>query len=115
MSWKGSVKRLFDDSGPPLSGERFETLAASGGVVIKRIISAPGTASGPYRQSDDEWVMVLQGDARLDLDGTELRLSAGEALMIPARTPHRVLETSGDPPCIWLTVHTGGQETDDAV
>jgi cupin 2 domain-containing protein len=34
-----------------------------------------------------------------------LRLSAGDALFIPAHTRHRVTATAGDPPCIWLAVH----------
>jgi cupin 2 domain-containing protein len=30
-----------------------------------------------------------------------------DSLFIPARTPHRVMSTSGDPPCVWVAVHMG--------
>ena len=105
-----TITRLFEKSDPPPSGERFETLATCGDVVIQRIISAPKTASGPFLQASNEWVMVLQGGALLELDGEAVQLSEGDALMIPAHTPHRVVETSELPACIWLTVHIGGQQ-----
>ena len=99
------VTRLFESAQPPGSGETFETLLERGAVKIERILSAPGTASGPFLQGADEWVLLLRGRARLDLDGETLSLAAGEALFIPAGTPHRVLETSESPTCIWLAFH----------
>ncbi len=99
------VERLFDSAQPPRAGEAFETLLERGGLKIERILSAPGTASGPFLQEADEWVLLLRGPARLDLDGEALSLAAGEALFIPAGTPHKVLETSDSPTCIWLAFH----------
>ena len=109
------VTRLFERADPPSSGERFETLASCGDVVIQRVISAPKTASGPFLQASSEWVMVLRGGALLELNGTAVRLSEGDALMIPAHTPHRVVETSEQPACIWLTVHIGGQQRAESI
>ncbi len=57
-----------------------------------------------YDQSADEWVVVLEGEARLGFgDGTEHILGRGEHLFLPRHVRHRVLQTSR--PCIWLAVH----------
>lgn len=87
------------------TGEDFETLAASGCVRIERIVSSPRPEPTLYDQDDDEWVLLLQGEATLELDGTPLTLQAGDHLFIPAHLPHRVLATSDAPRCIWLAVH----------
>jgi cupin 2 domain-containing protein len=74
-------------------------------VHIERIQSPAGTRSELFDQAHDEWVCLLQGQAQLALGGETIELKAGEALLIPARTPHRVLSTSAQPTCIWLAVH----------
>ena len=53
----------------------------------------------------------LEGNrARLWVAGTETVLGPGDYLFIPAHTPHRVLETSDTPPCLWLAVHVHGDD-----
>jgi cupin 2 domain-containing protein len=99
------VMQLFPDSDIPTTGERFEELLTRRNVRIERIVSAPGSVSGPYDQIQNEWVLLLQGRALLDVDGERLELQAGEALFLPAHCLHRVLDTSAEPPCIWLAVH----------
>ncbi len=89
----------------PATGEDFETLIASGCVRIERIVSSPQPEPVLYDQDGDEWVLLLQGEARLELDGNPVRLQAGDHLFIPAHLPHRVLVTSKDPRCVWLAVH----------
>ena len=99
------VSRLFEEAEPPRSGERFDILLSCRNLSIRRILSAPHTRSGPYNQESDEWALVLRGNAVLDLDGQAIALAAGEAVFIPAGTPHSVVETSEDPPCLWLAIH----------
>jgi len=106
---------LFNDTLPPPTGEVFEDLlrfdlkgAPPGGRVrIERIISSASPEPVLYDQAHDEWVALLQGRARLWVDGAELVLGPGDWVFIPARTPHRVVETTASPPCIWLAVHLG--------
>ncbi|MES9956377.1 MAG: cupin domain-containing protein [Sedimenticola sp.] len=86
-------------------GEAFEELLACHNVSIERIVSAPGTLSEVFEQTQDEWVLVLQGSARLQVNDRIHELSQGDSLFIPARTPHQVLETSVSPLCTWLAVH----------
>lgn len=91
-----------------MNEEIFEALIPDNGVLIERIIS--NGQSSPegywYEQDRDEWVMVLQGEAKLSWDdGRELYMQKGEWVLIPAMQKHRVEWTSSEPPCIWLAVH----------
>jgi cupin 2 domain-containing protein len=100
--------RLEDPSGAPADGERFTVLAKLPGATIEQIVS--GTLSGPvsFEQAHDEWVVVLEGGARLIVDGTELELESGDWLLLPAGCPHTVLETQ--PGTSWIAVHMGQLE-----
>lgn len=91
--------------------ELFETLHQQPGIRIERILSF-GQASPPgfwYEQENDEWVVLLQGQARLRFEEepqtSELR--AGDHVSIPAKKRHRVEWTSSEPPAVWLAVHFG--------
>lgn len=97
----------------PLSAERFEPLIEKNGLTIERIIST-GQVSPPdfwYDQSRHEFVVLLQGEAKLALLSSsnnhveEIHLRAGEGLNLPVGLRHRVTYTTSDPPCIWLAIH----------
>ena len=93
----------------PLPGEEvFTDFIPDRGVKIERIVSS-GQATPPgewYDQERDEWVALLQGEAALAYeDGLEVTLRAGDCLLIPAHTRHRVVRTSASPPCVWIAVH----------
>jgi cupin 2 domain-containing protein len=85
--------------------ESLATLLASENVTIERILSPPFTTTEVSKQPHDEWVCVLQGSAKLEMDQREITLYRGDNLLIPAHTPHRVLTTSQQPHCIWLAIH----------
>lgn len=87
----------------PETGERFEALWASGPVVVEHIVSSDVPGGEVYVQTQDEWVVVLAGRARLEVDGARVDLAAGDWLALPAGTPHRVLTTDRD--TRWLAVH----------
>lgn len=88
--------------------ELFETILHSSSILLERIVST-GQSTPPgtwYDQPQDEWVVLLQGDARLSYeDGSSVVLAPGDYLLIPAHRKHRVDYTSANPPCIWLAVH----------
>ena len=74
--------------------------------MLERIIShGQTTPEGEwYDQERDEWVVVLEGEARLQYaDGQEAVLRRGDHLFLPHHCKHRVSYTSS--PCIWLAVH----------
>lgn len=99
------IQNLFRNLPELDQGESFETLLTCRNVVIERIASSARVEPTLYDQRQDEWVCLLQGEADLWIDGDQVTLVAGDALFIPAHRPHRVLRTSGEPPCVWLAVH----------
>jgi mannose-6-phosphate isomerase-like protein (cupin superfamily) len=86
----------------PETGEEVHRLAEIGGSVVEQILS--GALPGPvdYLEESDEWVVVLEGHAVLEVEGTTLSLSPGDWVHLPAGTPHRLVST--DPGTSWLSV-----------
>ena len=88
--------------------EQFSTLLQRPSLRIERILST-GQCSPPgfwYDQDEGEWVIVLQGEARLRFaDETEDRhLRAGDFVDIPPHRRHRVEWTLPNAPTVWLAV-----------
>ena len=87
--------------------EIFEELIGNKHVKIEKILSRGHTspASGWYDQSENEWVIVLEGAGTLIFeDGREITLQKGDYLNIPSHTRHRVIWTEPDKTTIWLAV-----------
>ncbi len=94
----------------PEARERIECLLDRPGLRVERIVST-GQASPPgfwYDQAEHEWVVVLQGAAKLTVDlpkGPQtVSLRPGDSLELPARRRHRVEATCADPPTLWLAL-----------
>ena len=88
--------------------ECFDELLSYAGVRIERIVST-GQCSPLgfwYDQQEGEWVVVLQGEARLRFeDEPEARyLQAGDFVDIAAHRRHRVDWTLPGKPTVWLAV-----------
>lgn len=99
---------LFQLPHPLPTTEQFEPLYKGKHLLIERIISTGQTTPEEqwYDQEQDEWVLLLQGEAQLMYqDHSTVHLLAGDWLFIPAHQPHRVSYTSSEPPCIWLAIH----------
>jgi cupin 2 domain-containing protein len=108
MGMNPPIKNLFAEMPDPAGGEQTLTLAQTKQMRVERIVSN-GQASPAdfwYDQETDEWVVLLQGTARLQFaDGEGVELKSGDFLMIRRHTKHRVEETSAD--AVWLAVHCG--------
>jgi cupin 2 domain-containing protein len=87
--------------------ELFTTLLESPGVRIQRIVSFGQTSPEGfwYDQDQDEWVILLQGAARLEFEDRTVEMNRGDFLNIPAHEKHRVKWTSPDELTVWLAVH----------
>jgi cupin 2 domain-containing protein len=94
---------LFADAAPPPAGERFETLLTHKNLVIERIVSSSAITPQEYVQRQDEWFVLLQGDATLKVAGESVELKSGDHLFLPANVPHTVARVSRG--AIWLAVH----------
>lgn len=90
--------------------ELFTTLLSQSDCRIERIVSY-GQSSPEgfwYDQAWDEWVLLVQGAAELDLVERTVALTPGDHLLIPAGQKHRVTKTDPDQPTIWLAIHLNG-------
>jgi cupin 2 domain-containing protein len=102
-------KNLFHNIPASLPDELIETIGGSDAMRIERIVSR-GHTSAPnawYDQDTDEFVVLLQGRARLQFAGrdTLISLNPGDYLSIPAHQRHRVAWTDPEHDTVWLTVH----------
>ena len=102
---------LWDVAADP-AAEQVTELISAAGTRIERIVST-GQASPAgfwYQQAWSEWVLVLQGEAELLIEGEEKprTLMRGDHIVLPAGLRHRVERTSACPPTIWLAVHYEG-------
>ena len=99
---------LYDSIPDVIGEELFSQILQGSDFRVERIISKGHTSpeSGWYDQSDNEWVIVLQGEAKLTFaDDHSEHLVAGSYINIPARTKHKVTWTSPDIETIWLAIH----------
>ena len=87
----------------PTSGETFSTLLKHKNIKINRIVSSSKVEPIEYIQEEDEWLVLLEGEATLRIENEEKILVKGETLFIPAKVPHTVLKTNNG--TIWLTVY----------
>ena len=101
------IPNLFTDIPAQLPEELFTTVLKAPGIRIERIVSHGQTSPDGfwYDQPTGEWVIVLEGAARIDFADKTVELGPGDYLDIPAHTKHRVAWTMPDETTIWLSVH----------
>jgi len=108
-----SIKNIFDDLPQLLPKELVQTLLQAADMRIERIISH-GHASATdfwYDQPRHEWVIVLQGAARLQFEDGIIEMKVGDFVNIPAFKKHRVEWTTPDEPTVWLGVRYEGEKS----
>jgi cupin 2 domain-containing protein len=94
---------LFDDASSPARGERFDTLLRHENLMVERIVSSTAVDSRPCVQVEDEWVLMLRGEATLQVAGETIALKSGDYVFLPGGTPHGVERVSAG--ALWLAVH----------
>jgi cupin 2 domain-containing protein len=103
---------FFQDAASGLPDEISEVLLSGRGLRIERIASH-GQASPPgywYDQDDDEWVLLLEGEAalRFEDEAQPLKLKPGSHVHIAAHRRHRVEWTAPGRRTLWLAVFYRG-------
>lgn len=71
---------------------------------MEQILSGSLASPQDYDQDHDEWVVVLAGEAVLEVEGVVHDLGEREWCFLPAHTPHRLLHTG--PGTSWLAVRS---------
>ncbi len=103
-----TITNLFDITPFNFSDNKeiIHTLFNNQTIRIEHIISYGQTSNEWYNQQEDEWVVLLQGNAKLVFKDKqqEVNMSKGDFLFIPAHKQHKVSYTSQQPQCIWLAI-----------
>ena len=101
---KNEKMSLFEiDKLPPIDNEFFETVLKHKNVTIKKIISNTLETPQTFNQKEDEFVVLLKGCAKIEINGEIKKLKSGDCLFIPANTPHTLIKTKKT--AIWLAVY----------
>lgn len=99
---------IFSSIPAQLPDELCESLLTAKPLRIERIVSK-GHCSSPdfwYDQAQDEWLLLLQGAARLGFaDQSIIDLKPGDYLLIKAHCLHQVVWTAPEIETIWLAIH----------
>ncbi len=102
---KGNIFSQLPDAS---QREVFEPLSQSTFTHIERIVTqGQVTPEGEwYNQARAEWVLLLQGRARLRFaSGDVVELNVGDHIEIPAHCKHRVDWTDENEVTLWLAMH----------
>lgn len=94
---------VYKYSLPKVGEEQIETLLSQNKVTINRIVSNTVNNSQWYDQDEDEWLVLLEGEAILSFEDEEIGLTKGDTYYIVRHRKHTVKKTSND--ALWLTVH----------
>src|SRR5262245_23623294 len=103
----------------PLYDERpwgnFTVLDEGENYKVKRIEVLPGKRLSyqKHAQRAEHW-MVVQGTARVTLDGKEILLKTGEVVDIPVSSAHRI-ENPGDVKMIFIEIQRGSYLGEDDI
>lgn len=102
------IGNLFESLPEDISKEVFSEIIQGENIRIERIISKGHSSpeAGWYDQDDNEWVIVLKGEAKLSFENNDdVHLVSGSHLNIPPHTKHKVTWTKPNTETIWLAVH----------
>ncbi|MFT4929945.1 MAG: cupin 2 domain-containing protein [Phenylobacterium sp.] len=100
---------IFDNIPQEIPKEIFEDIIKTDNMKIERIVSHGQSSPdyGWYECNDNEWVMVLQGKAKLRFHSNNelVELNPGSHIEIKAGVRHKVEWTSPDEKTVWLAVY----------
>ena len=102
------TKNIFKNIPKQLPQEVFENIVLQDNLKIERIVSKGHKTpkSQWYDQEDNEWVIVLTGEAILSFENSaDVKLNSGDYINIPSHTKHKVAWTTPNRETIWLAIH----------
>jgi cupin 2 domain-containing protein len=100
------MPNLFAGLPERLPAELTDTLVQAKHLRIERIVSE-GHASSEgfwYDQEENEFVLLLQGAARLQFEDETVAMKAGDWVNIRVHRRHRVEWTTPDDKSVWLAI-----------
>ena len=102
------MENLFREVPTSLPEELVLNLLQDKQIRIERIVST-GHASPDlfwYDQGEHEWILLLQGRAKLRFQDEDqpVTMKPGDYILIRAHRKHRVEWTAPDEPTVWLAI-----------
>ena len=103
------MPNLFDDIPDSLPEEIIQTILGKTNLRIERIVSHGHVSPEGlwYDQEQHEFVVLLQGAARLRFEDEMIEMKPGTFINIPAHRRDRVEWTKPGEPTVWLAIHYG--------
>jgi cupin 2 domain-containing protein len=103
------LHHLHDNIPTQLPSEIFTDILKTNDFPVERIVSHGHTSPDGFwfDQDQNEWVMVLEGAARILFDGEmdAVELGLGDNLTIPVHKRHLVEWTDPDHRTVWLAIY----------
>ena len=102
-------------SGPTheLGGARFTSLATptrgATETSVWKVEIVPGTPATPHSLTQEEVFVVLEGRARVRIDGEDGQAAAGDAIVVPAGVPFELANSGETPLRLVCCLPVGGQ------
>mgnify|MGYP000565376680 CR=1 FL=1 len=86
--------------------EQFFELLKHENVRVEKIVSNGQTTPSQewYDQDENEFILLLEGDAVIEFKDKEVTLLKGDYLIIEKHIRHRVKYTNTSKPTVWLAV-----------
>ena len=100
------MPNLLSSISATLPDELTEMLVQAKHVRIERIVSQGHVSPEGFwhDQTENEFVLLIQGAARLRFEENVVEMKPGDWINIPAHRKHRVEWTTPDEQTIWLAV-----------
>ena len=97
---------IFDKVIIDKNEEIFFQIFKNESIRVERIVSNGQKSPEDfwYEQIENEYILLLSGNAILEFEDFEVELKKGDCLNIEAMQKHRVKFTSLDEPTIWFAV-----------
>ena len=95
---------LFDiENLPNIDNELFYNILNKNNITIKKIISNTLKTPQTFCSKKDEFVVLLKGCAKIEINNDIKKLKSGDTLFIPKNTTHTLLKTKKI--AIWLAIY----------
>lgn len=100
------IENIFENIKIDKQNEQFFDLIKNENIRIEKIVSNGQSSPNDfwYCQDENEFVIVLKGEAILEFEHKEVFLKEGDFINIQREKKHRVKATSESSPTIWLAV-----------
>ncbi|QKJ26026.1 Cupin domain-containing protein [Aliarcobacter cibarius] len=97
---------IFDKVIIDKNEENFFQIFKNESIRVERIVSNGQKSPEDfwYEQVENEYILLLSGNAILEFEDFEVELKKGDCLNIEAMQKHRVKFTSLDEPTIWFAI-----------